>query len=291
MPRSRNTFHTRPPVNTSAQVISYFLLAFFITWLLWLPSLLRSAGVQFPDPLLIFGQLATLGPLVAALLVTGCVHGKAGVVRLFRSAWNWKFNKIWLLAIFGMPLAVTGLSLLIKLALEHAPFQPGVAPASLPVVALMIFFAGGALEEFGWRGFALPLMLRRSSPAFAALILGVLHALWHLPLHFIEGTVQSAMPFWQFTAATVVGSLVYVWIFLGTSASLTAMILYHWISNLCSAVFVYWDTGLGRWIFFGLQLLIVVVLLLSYKNLLKTLHVKKNQILDDSVADDYTDRL
>ncbi len=40
---------------------------------------------------------------------------------------------------------------------------------------------GGLLEELGWRGYALPLMLKRYSPLAAALTVGVAWALWHLP--------------------------------------------------------------------------------------------------------------
>jgi len=45
----------------------------------------------------------------------------------------------------------------------------------------------GPLEEFGWRGFALPVLQRKLSPFWAGLILGVIWAVWHLPSLFISG--------------------------------------------------------------------------------------------------------
>ena len=44
------------------------------------------------------------------------------------------------------------------------------------------FNQGALLEELGWRGFALPVLIRRlGSPLAATLILGVAWALWHMP--------------------------------------------------------------------------------------------------------------
>jgi membrane protease YdiL (CAAX protease family) len=40
----------------------------------------------------------------------------------------------------------------------------------------------GGNEEPGWRGFALSALLERFYPVISSLILGVIHALWHLPL-------------------------------------------------------------------------------------------------------------
>jgi hypothetical protein len=42
--------------------------------------------------------------------------------------------------------------------------------------------AGCSAEEIGWRGFALPRLQYRRTALIASLVLGTLHALWHLPL-------------------------------------------------------------------------------------------------------------
>jgi membrane protease YdiL (CAAX protease family) len=53
--------------------------------------------------------------------------------------------------------------------------------ASAWLVALFLN-QGGLLEELGWRGFALPILIRRfGSPFGAALVLGLAWALWHFP--------------------------------------------------------------------------------------------------------------
>ena len=54
---------------------------------------------------------------------------------------------------------------------------------------------GGPLgEEPGWQGYALPKLQTMFKPAWAAVILGVLWALWHLQLFLIHGWTSS--PVW-----------------------------------------------------------------------------------------------
>ena len=211
------------PMKSSAagtrQLIFYFGLTFLLSYLLWLSPVLDARGVAIPAPLMILGQLAVLGPAIAAFVLTGASEGKAGVKALFRRAWSWKFKKRWLLAILLLPFAVTAGALGIKLLMENSAFAWGIVPASIPLTALIIFFAGGLLEEFGWRGYALPRLLKAFPAIPASLLLGVIHVLWHLPLCFIPGTVQSAIPFWEFSVVTVVGAVLYTWIYQNTGGS------------------------------------------------------------------------
>jgi membrane protease YdiL (CAAX protease family) len=60
-----------------------------------------------------------------------------------------------------------------------------------PVLFALVNDPGG-VEELGWRGFALPMLQRRFGALNAALILGVIWGIWHLPAFMISGTNQSA---------------------------------------------------------------------------------------------------
>jgi uncharacterized protein len=54
--------------------------------------------------------------------------------------------------------------------------------ALLPVA--MFLDAGALLEENGWRGFALPVLLRRRGPVVASIIVGLAWASWHFPVKY-----------------------------------------------------------------------------------------------------------
>ena len=59
----------------------------------------------------------------------------------------------------------------------------------LPALALALFL--GPIEEFGWRGLALPLLQRKFAPFWAGLILGGIWAFWHVPSFLISGMPQT----------------------------------------------------------------------------------------------------
>jgi membrane protease YdiL (CAAX protease family) len=67
-----------------------------------------------------------------------------------------------------------------------------------PLLALIPIFLMYVLqavpEEVAWRGFALPRLQSRHSALLSSLIVGVLSALWHLPLLLTEGSVMATYP-------------------------------------------------------------------------------------------------
>lgn len=114
--------------------------------------------------------------------------------------------------------------------------------AGLPVFALLTQGIGGPLEEAGWRGYALPLMLRFGSPLTASIVVGVVHAAWHLPL-FMLGSYPSAdlteIPFAAtlglFFLHVVNVSILLSWVFLNSRGSIGLVVLAHAIVNFTLA--------------------------------------------------------
>jgi membrane protease YdiL (CAAX protease family) len=160
-------------------ILTFYLLAFAITWASWLPQAAHTHGL-FPFDSPLFYLLGGVGPLLAAFIVLRLLRGAAGDAELFAPLLRGRVGFGWyLVALVGpamLGLAASGLSGSLGAARE----QPGAALALLPVFLRSLLAA--VPEEVAWRGFVLPRLQARHSALVASLIIGSLAALWHLPL-------------------------------------------------------------------------------------------------------------
>ena len=77
-------------------------------------------------------------------------------------------------------------------AVNFAEGRTLIATLGGPVPFLIsMLIAGPLAEEPGWRGTAYPRLRASLSPLRAGLLLGVVWAIWHVPLFYIHGTVQA----------------------------------------------------------------------------------------------------
>lgn len=106
---------------------------------------------------------------------------------------------------------------------EPIPFVPFQAL----LIALLLAAIKGPVEEFGWRGLALPLLQRRFTPLWAALILGIVWGFWHLPAFLLSGTQQSAWSFTPFFAGTIAVSVIMTALFNASRGSILLAAVMH----------------------------------------------------------------
>src|SRR5919106_2229580 len=167
-------------------LVTFFVLAFAITWVVWVP---RAVGV----PLGVLGQMWTWIPAIAALLAAALTGGRDAVRDLGSRLVRWRVGWQWYLVVILGPaafsLAVAGVYTLLGGSwAEAAPPALLEGPLLfLPLFLLILTLTDGLGEELAWRGFALPQLLSRHNALVASLILGVIWALWHLPLLWTEG--------------------------------------------------------------------------------------------------------
>jgi uncharacterized protein len=119
------------------------------------------------------------------------------------------------------------------------PGSPVVLVASYPLLVLIMMLLGGGQEELGWRGYALGPLQQRFGALRAALLLGVVWGVWHLPLYVLVAGYNNAgstgasvaAAFAGFVAYTVVLSVVLAWAYNSTSESVFFVMLLHGSMN------------------------------------------------------------
>lgn len=199
---------------------SFLLLSCLLSW--W-PAVLYSMDAS-PIP------VASFGPFVAAVIVLGASGGRAGVWALLRSMVKWRVpRRAYLLAI-GLPLMFSGSAIIANLALGAAnPSASELATwTSIPATALFVLLIpgiGGAWEEPGFRGFALPRLEKRLGSAAGPLVLGVLWVIWHAPL-FAVGQIL-----WTDALVIIAASVVIASVFHTARDSVLLAMIMHATNN------------------------------------------------------------
>jgi membrane protease YdiL (CAAX protease family) len=231
---------------TKHPVVWFYVLAFVISWLGWLPIVAGSRGVSpFNSPVFQFLLiLPAIGPALAAIIVTAASDGKAGVNLLLKPLLQWQVGAIWLILAIITPalLLVVGkiVTNTLDLAVTLAPQGNNIVAVAFSALVLSLF--ANPWEEVGWRGFALSRLQKNHNALVATLVVGVLWGLWHLPIFFWIGNPMAEHPFLAWFIGTVAVSFVYTWLYNSTKGSLLVVALFHIFGNtfgvIISGVFV-----------------------------------------------------
>jgi uncharacterized protein len=113
--------------------------------------------------------------------------------------------------------------------------------APLGFLAFMLIF-GPIPEEIGWRGYGLDALRTRMNLLNTSLLLGVIWALWHLPLAFVEGSFQNGLAEYMpslisYFFAFIPTSIIMSWIYYRTNRSTLSAILFHFAGNTAGEIF------------------------------------------------------
>ncbi|HEY1966483.1 MAG TPA: CPBP family intramembrane glutamic endopeptidase [Pseudonocardia sp.] len=218
-------------------LVFFFVIAFAVAWLIEVPVALSKTGTgllpfTLPRPALALAIAAATfaGPTLSAFIMTTVTEGKAGRHRLLRRYVLWRVELRWYLFIL---LVIPAVEVLGAIAVPGAltSYQPLALSVflSYPLPFVTTFVLGGPLgEEPGWRGFALPRLQAMHGPLPASLILGVLWALWHLPLFWTGVWTPPTIPnIVMFIVMITALTTIMTWVFNNAKGSLLITMLMH----------------------------------------------------------------
>lgn len=207
---------------------AFFAVAFGLSW--GVVALL----ILFPQRLeALFGELSTTNPLfilavyapgIAGVSLVWWHYGLKGLLSFFGRLTLWRMPFAWwVFLIIGIPAFVYVGAAVKGTFMDPFPFSTVYAALSAVAFALLL----GPIEEFGWRGVALPLLQRRLAPLWAGLILGAVWGLWHVPAFFLSGTPQSSWSFLPYFVGVVTISVILTPMFNAARGSLLVAVLFH----------------------------------------------------------------
>jgi uncharacterized protein len=268
--------HTITSIVKRHPIVTFFVLAYTFSWLPWVLGTLVPASRPF-----VLYPFFPAGPLLAALIVIPVTQGRAGLRAWAAKLLKWRVSWRWYALAIGIPLTVAlgaaGLNVVFgapSLSLAQILGANGNAQGlgSLlgigPLLSLLLVFvirlvnpADGPLgEEPGWRGYALPGLQAKRSPLTAALLVGLLAALWHLPIFLVGG----ASPF-EILAPFSLG-VVSSWLYNCTSGSTFMAIVLHaadGVFQIGSFGFVGADAERMVWLYSGLWCAMALAIIIA----------------------------
>ncbi|MFJ4622458.1 CPBP family intramembrane glutamic endopeptidase [Streptomyces sp. NPDC088812] len=256
------------PARRRADLILFMVLAFGVSWASWGAAIAIGGPAKNGEPTYAPFLLGAFGPLIGALVIRIRRRRRGEpvpphAVRYRPSAWLWALLLI----------ALSAGAVLVAAVIGHAAGGPAVSWTDAkdvmndmggPAAFLVSMIVSGPLsEEPGWRGTAYPRMRATMGPFRIALILGVVWAVWHLPLFFIDGTVQNGLGLFTPSGVLFVASNVPMAMLVTCAyqrAGVVAAIATHFAVNT-TMVLLDVDTPVTQAMIIGTQLIVVALLL------------------------------
>ena len=213
-------------------ILVFVVLTFFISHVLnpiiieLLHILLPNFSFDFPEGgLNEKSLLAQYGGTIAALVITLNLYGVQGLKSILRFSRIRQRTIIWLMTSLVLPLFIIILSY----------WLAGISLTSLLTILqnnwsfYFLIIAGfivsaGLAEEFGWRGFLLPQLLKTKKPLTATFIIFVIVSLWHFPALLGGWKNEPILPWVIFSFSIAV---VHSWLFFKSRANLWVVVLFH----------------------------------------------------------------
>ncbi len=224
--------------------LNFFVFIFLWSNFIWL-YLLPKFNISLSSGTNWF-WLGACAPGLGALLFVFLAKGTKGVGQLIKPITYWRTNPFYyylITIILGcFYLAAIGLtslqgrsiptiqSLYASVYSEWFGFNL-YGFALIPLFTALYFLC----EELGWRGYALPKLLKRYDAFTAAIIIGFFWTLFHVPLMNFSTLLAHPFSIMWFCIHTMMSSFFLTWLYLKTNQSLLLVSLAHALMNFFGA--------------------------------------------------------
>lgn len=208
----------------------FLALAFCISWCAWgaLILLAQAQATTYGEwPFMTLYVLGGLGPTIAAYVAVYLTRTEAPLREFNQRVLRWRVRPVWYVVAIGMPIVLAFVAVGIAVALHPVVWgQLLIKPWYVFPLLFAMTIIGGGLEEFGWRGVAQEAWGPVLGQARAALLIGPIWAIWHLPLFFLPGVSQYHGHFGPFFVGVVGNALLFGWLYSQTRSILLCVFMH-----------------------------------------------------------------
>ena len=206
----------------SCPVAAFFLLTFLFSWSIWGVARVLFSGAGWGLHITIH-TVGLCGPTVAALTMSAILYGWHGVADLLKQITRWRVGVVWyLFALFStLAIGLTAIGI-------HALVGVSAPRLNLYIIPALVPLPAGLPEEYGWRGFALPHLMKKYNALVASLIIALFWLLWHIP---ISPILKNVSFLGLFLLEVIPLTILFSWLYINSRGSILLVVLYHLVYN------------------------------------------------------------
>ncbi|MFJ9027659.1 lysostaphin resistance A-like protein [Streptomyces sp. NPDC102274] len=271
----------------------FFAVTFATTWAFWLTAI-ALGGSPTSSPTAVPFLLGGFGPVFGAIAVRVRRTRRGEPVPARTVRFRQGARLFWALPLLVLASAsVAGGALLADLlggagvSLTEGRELISTAGGIVPFFISMLI-AGPLAEEPGWRGTAYPRLRASMGRLRTGLVLGAVWAVWHLPLFFIEGTVQAEFGLLSLSGLMFSLSVIPVALLTGYAyeqAGVAASIAVHLGFNATMAVLTV-ESPLTQAFILAVQIVLAITLLATQRDRRTEPPVRADSTVERHVRDD-----
>jgi membrane protease YdiL (CAAX protease family) len=223
----------------SRRALVFLIAAFAISWIAWgtLVVLARAQATAYGQwPFMTLYVLGGLGPTMAAYIAVCLTTSQAPLSEFHQRLLRWRVSLPWYGVALGLPIMLGFMGIGVAVALR--PAISGlltIKPWSAFPLLFAMMIIGGGLEEFGWRGITQEEWGQAMGQGRAALLIGPIWAVWHLPLFLLPGVSQYHAHFALFLVGVIGNALLFGWLYSRTHSILLCVFM-HAATNATTAM-------------------------------------------------------
>jgi membrane protease YdiL (CAAX protease family) len=218
--------------------IRFYLITFALTWAFWIPA--AFVPEEYRMLLMLLGLFVPAVTSITTVFTSKSAALKADLKAKLIGAFRVKplVVIIAIVAFFAIIAASILLSTFAGQSLEQFSFVEGFSFSIGGTSAFLTIILAALLEELGWRGYAEDAIASYCSWWKESLIFGLVWALWHMPLFFIDGTYhynilqQSPLFMANFFVSIMPLGFIFTWVYVKNERSIFACMIFHFFVNL-----------------------------------------------------------